>query len=357
MRRSAKIQRFLIIGLSGPIVALNLWLLYAAYHYFEHVVNVLLIAALVGFLLNYPVRFFERARISRVQAVFLVLLVTVTLLVILGVTLVPAVIEQMIQLLNGIPAGLQTSQENLRRFDLWAKAHHLPLALTGLSSQINGRILLTVQEVAGQAFGFALGTLTGLLDLVLVVVLAFYMLLYGGNIWLGLINLFPPQISLPLSESLRLNFQNFFISQLVLGVFMVTTLTPIFLAINISFPLLFALLIGMGELIPFIGATLGIGLVTILVLLQSWRLALMVLAASIIMQQLKDNVIAPRVMGGFTGLNPIWIFIALLMGAAIAGLLGVIVAVPIAGTIKGTIEEIRSLKQHSVVPTVTTRHN
>ena len=357
MHRSAKLQRLLILGLSGPIVALNFWLLYAAYHYFEHVVNVLVIATTFAFLLSYPVRFFERARITRTQAVLLVLLVTLTVLVILGVTLVPAVINQMIQLLNGIPVGLGTSQENLQRFDQWAKAHHLPLALTGLSSQINTRILPLVQELGGQAVGFALGTLTGLLDLVLVLVLAVYMLLYGAPMWHGLINLLPSQIGITLSASLQLNFQNFFISQLLLGLFMVTTLTPIFLAVKVSFPLLFALLIGIGELIPFIGATLGISLVTILVLLQSWRLALIVAAMSIVMQQIKDNVIAPRLMGGFTGLNPIWIFIALLMGAAIAGFLGVLIAVPIAGTIKGTIEAIRSPKQHSVVPKVTTPYD
>jgi len=40
------------------------------------------------------------------------------------------------------------------------------------------------------------------------------------------------------------------------------------------------------------------------------------------MQQIKDNLLAPRLMGNFTGLNPIWIFIALLMGAQIAGFLG-----------------------------------
>jgi predicted PurR-regulated permease PerM len=196
MRHSAKIQRLLLLGLSGPIVALNIWLLYAAYHYFEHVVNVLVIAAIMAFLLNYPVSFFERARITRAQAVILVLLTTVTVLVILGVTLVPAVIDQMVQLLNGIPAGLETSQENLQRFDNWARAHRLPLAITGFTSQINGRIMLLVQTLAGQAVGFAVGTLTGFLDLVLVVVLAFYMQLYGARMWLGVINLLPSHIGI-----------------------------------------------------------------------------------------------------------------------------------------------------------------
>ena len=134
---------------------------------------------------------------------------------------------------------------------------------------------------------------------------------------------------------------------------MIATLTPLFLIIRVPFALLFALLIGTGELIPFIGATLGIGLVTILVLFQSFRLALLVAVVAVIMQQIKDNVVAPRLLGGFTGLNPIWIFIALLMGAEIAGFLGVLIAVPIAGTIKGTVEAVRSLKQQGVVATTT----
>lgn len=134
---------------------------------------------------------------------------------------------------------------------------------------------------------------------------------------------------------------------------MFTTLTPIFVVLKVPFALLFALLIGAAELIPFIGATLGIGTVTILVLFQNWWLAVQVALAAIFMQQIKDNVLAPQLMGNFTGLNPIWIFIALLLGAETAGFLGAIVAVPLAGTIKSTIDAFRQLGQSTVVSGVT----
>lgn len=342
MRRSASLQRLLVLGLSGPIGALNLWLLYLGFHYFERAITVLAIAAILSFLLNYPVRLFERSRVARNRAVFIVLLVTLTLFILVGVTLVPLVIDQTIQFSNKIPALLDTSQKNLQQFDSWARNRHLPLAITSLSGEINTRIAALLQPVADQAVGFALGTLNGLLDLVLVIVLAFYMLLYGASLWQGMINLLPAYIGIPFNASLQLNFQNFFISQLLLGLFMAVTLTPIFLFLKVGFPLLFALIIGLGELIPFIGATLGIGIVTLLVLLQNGPLALIVAIIAIIVQQIKDNLIAPRLMSNFIGLNPIWIFIALLMGAQIAGFLGILVAVPVAGTIKGTIEAIRS---------------
>ncbi|MBD1904806.1 AI-2E family transporter [Funiculus sociatus GB2-A5] len=351
MRRSANLQRLLILGLSGPIIALNIWVLSQIFRYFEHLFAVLTIAAILAFLLNYAVRIFERFRLSRAQAVIVVLLLTLTFLAVVGVTLVPILVDQSVQLLKNIPDWLQESNQNLDYLDTWAKNRRLPLDLKGFSHRVSVRVENQVQALAGQAFGVALGTVSGLVDVVFVVVLAFYMLLYGDRLWFGLINLLPSQIGLPLSESLRLNFQNYFLTQLILGLFMVATLTPIFLVLKIPYALLFALLIGVAELIPFIGATLGIGLVTILVMLQDFWLAIRVLSAAIFMQQIKDNFLAPKLMGDFTGLNPIWIFIALLMGGQIAGLLGVILSVPLAGTIKDTIDTIRRLRQPPVVTT------
>ncbi len=353
MRWPANLQRLLIFGLSGPLLALNLWILSQIFRYFQHLITVLTIAAILAFLLNYPVRIIERFYRSRSQAVIVVVLLTLALFVVLGVTLVPVVIKQTAELLNNIPAWLEASNDNLDRLSSWTQARRLPLDLKGLTRSINARVETQVQVLATQVLGFALGTLSGLLDTILVIVLSFYMLLYGKDLWQGLVNLVPAHIGLPFSESLRLNFQNFFISQFLLGLFMFGTLTLIFLLLEVPFALLFALLIGIAELIPFVGATLGIGLVTILVLLNSFWLAVRVAIAAVIMQQIKDNILAPRLMGEFIGLNPILIFIALLMGAKIAGILGVIVAVPVAGTLKGTLDAIRLQHKPQIAATTT----
>ncbi|HEY9743650.1 MAG TPA: AI-2E family transporter [Coleofasciculaceae cyanobacterium] len=353
MHRSASFQRLLLLGLSGPLLAINIWILSQVFLYFHQLITVLIIAAILAFLLNYPVRILERFYRNRTHAVTVVLLLTLALFAILGITLVPIVINQTSELLNNIPAWLKASNENLVRLDTWTKARRLPLDLEVLSRSINARIESQVQVLATQVVGLALGTLSGLLDSILVIVLAFYMLLYGKKLWEGIVNLLPPQIGLPFSESLRINFQNFFISQILLGLFMVATLIPIFLIMEVPFALLFALLIGIGELIPFIGATLGIGLVTLLVMLNNFWLAIRVAIAAIVMQQIKDNILAPRLMGEFIGLNPILIFVALLVGFKVAGVLGVIIAVPLAGTIKGTLDAIGLLYQSQVIATET----
>ncbi|XGV98826.1 MAG: AI-2E family transporter [Leptolyngbya sp. BL-A-14] len=342
MRRSAKLQRLLVFGLSGPIVALNVWLVTQVFRYFEHLITLFAIAAILAFLLNYSVQFFERAHMTRPQAVTIVLLITFTLLVIVGVTLVPLLIQQTTLLRDSIPAWLEASRQNLQSLDNWAKARNLSMDLQSLTGRLNTQIESQIQLLAAQALGLALGTVGGVIDSILVLVLAFYMLLYGDRLWHGMIHLLPPHIGIPLGVSLRLNFQNFFISQLLLAIFMTAILIPIFLVLKVPFALLFALLIGVAELIPFIGATLGIGLVTLLVMLQDFGLAVWVGVTATVIQQIRDNLLAPRMMGNFTGLNPIVIFIALLVGLQVAGFLGVLVAVPIAGTIKGTLDAMDS---------------
>lgn len=348
MRRSATFKNLLFYGLSGPIIALNVWILSQLFNFFQHPITILSVAAILAFLLNYLVKFFERAYLNRPQAVTLVLLVTLMVFVILGVTLVPVIIDQATQLLNKIPNLLTTSQSNLLFLEKLARERRLPLDFTVVSKQINANIQIyiqnIVQQVASGAVGFASSIVLWILDFILVIVLAFYMLLYGDTVWFGLSSLLPDNIREPLTKSILLNFHYFFLSQILLALFMTAALIPIFLVLQVPFALLFAIVIGISQLVPVIGATLGIALVTLLVLLQNWGLGLWVGVISIIVQQFKDNILAPRLIGNFIGLNPLWIFVAILMGFEIAGLFGTIVAIPIAGTIKGTYDTFKASK-------------
>jgi predicted PurR-regulated permease PerM len=96
-------------------------------------------------------------------------------------------------------------------------------------------------------------------------------------------------------------------------------------------------------LIPF-GGSVGIVLVTFLVALRDIGMALQLLAVALVIQQIVENGIAPRVLGSVTGLNPFWVLISLLTGARIGGLLGVIVAVPSAVMLKEALSAIRSME-------------
>ena len=342
MRPCASVQKLLFYGLSGPIIALNIWLLSLLFGYFQHPITIVSTAAIFAFLLNYLVKFFEHGSFKRTQAVIIVLAIALALLVISIITFVPIVISQTIQLLHQIPDWLTASQANIEQLEDLARRRRLPLDFKQISNQINTYIQNLVQQIPSGAVGFAGTLLSSLINLILVFVLTFYMLLYGKGVWQGLVSLLPPKIRLPFAKSLQLNFHYFFLSQILLALFMVVTLTPIFFLLGVPFALLFAIIIGISQLIPFVGATLGIGLVTILILLQSWWLAIEVAAVAILLQQLKDNLLTPKLLGNFIGLNPIWILISILIGFEIAGLFGTLIAIPIAGTIKDTFDTLKA---------------
>ncbi|MBE9008655.1 AI-2E family transporter [Pseudanabaenaceae cyanobacterium LEGE 13415] len=85
---------------------------------------------------------------------------------------------------------------------------------------------------------------------------------------------------------------------------------------------------------PGIGATLRVTVVCFVILVQSgWLTALKVLAICVILQQLQDNLLAPRVMQTTVHLSPVVVFFALLVGTRVSGLLGIFLSVPIAGVI------------------------
>jgi predicted PurR-regulated permease PerM len=80
----------------------------------------------------------------------------------------------------------------------------------------------------------------------------------------------------------------------------------------------------------------------VLVALQNFWLGVEVFAVAVAIDQVNSNFIAPRILGGFTGLNPVWILISLLLGAKLGGLLGVLIAIPLASFIKSTVDSLRT---------------
>ncbi|WP_404783761.1 AI-2E family transporter [Altericista sp. CCNU0014] len=338
MRKDSDIYRqYLVWGLSGPILFLNFWVLGQVFQYFEQVITIVLVAAILAILLSYPVHWLTQRKVNRLPAILMVLAAVVSGVGLLGFTVIPLVIDQANQLLALLPNWVDGAGQQLSWLRKFVLSHGLKVDLNQFIRQLEQ----ITQTLVSWLPGLAIGTLGRLLDTIFILILAVYMLLYGQRMWRGLVDVLPTKLGSALDRSLQFNLRQFFISQFLLALFMLLGLTPIFLLLQIKFALLFALLVGLSNLIPFIGATLGIGLVTLLALLQGVWPAFWVALTAISLQQFKDNVISPRLLGRITGLNPIWIFVALLLGARIAGVLGVILAIPIAGTIQGTIEQLR----------------
>jgi len=342
------LSRLLVIALAAPLTVLNAWAFSEIFGYFESLFVILLVASLLAFLLSYPVDWLEQRGVNRAQAAIFVFLLTVFILVAVGVTLVPLALTQAQQLVARLPEWIDSGQRQLVTINERVDIVGLPISLDGLIGQINDRLKANLQNIAGRTLNLALNltvlTVVRLLDVLLTIVVTFYLLLHSKDIWVSIIQWLPARIQQPFSQTLRSSFQNYFTGQIILATCMASGLISVFLLLKVPFGLLFGLTIGLMAIVPF-GGSVGIGLVTFLVALRDIGSALQVLAAALIVQQIVENIIAPRVLGSVTGLNPFWVFIAILTGARVGGLLGVVVAVPTAVVIKEALTSIRSVRK------------
>lgn len=334
------IVRIGAIALFAPLLVLNGWAISAIFNYFHSLIAILVGASVLAFLLNYPVSWMERRGARREQVAILVFLLALSILLALGVTLFPLALTQAQQLVARLPELIDSGRSQLMILNEKAESMGLPINLDAIVVQINDRVKGQLQAIAGQVLNLAVVTVTSLLDFLLTMVLTFYLLQHGGELWESLVEWLPSRFREPFSRTVRLSFQNFFISQLILSICMASALIPSFLWLKVPYGLLFGLTIGIMALIPF-GGSVGIAATTLLVSLQDVWMGARVLAAAVIVQQILENLIAPRILGSFTGLNPVWVLISVLTGARIGGLLGVIVAVPCAVVIKTIISAIR----------------
>ncbi len=328
------------IALFAPLLVLNGWAISAIFHYFHSLIVILVGASVLAFLLNYPVSWMERQGARREQVAILVFLLALSVLLALGVTLFPLALTQAQQLVARLPELIDSGRSQLMMLNEKAEIAGLPINLDALVVQINDRVKGQLQAIAGQVLNLAVVTFTSLLDFLLTMVLTFYLLQHGGELWQSLVEWLPTRFRAPFSQTVRLSFQNFFITQLILSTCMASALIPTFLWLKVPFGLLFGLTIGIMALVPF-GGSVGIAITTLLVALQDFWMGTRVLLAAVIVQQILENIIAPRILGSFTGLNPVWILISVLTGARVGGLLGVIVAVPTAVIIKTALTALR----------------
>lgn len=300
-------------------------------------ISLLVTAGLIAFLLNYPVARIQKF-LPRALAAGLVYLIAAILVGIIILTVVPPLVNQASQLIVKLPDLVQSGEQQLIQFQHWTTQRNLPVNVEILQQQLFDKVQGQLQAIATKGLGFVLGTFNWFLDLILILVISFYMLIDGDKLWQGITSFFAPEVRYVFRDTLKRNLQQFVLGQLLLGLFMAVTLTIAFWWLKVPFFLVFSIFIGLMEILPFIGATLGIGTVTIIVLFIDGWLAVEVLTISVIIQQIKDNAITPKILGELTGLSPVIIFVALLLGGKLAGLLGVILAIPLTGVIQSIVE-------------------
>ncbi|HEY9895379.1 MAG TPA: AI-2E family transporter [Candidatus Sericytochromatia bacterium] len=341
--------QWLKIRLTLPFIVLNGWVLLQLVQYFEPLFTIFILSAVLAYVLNYPVQFLYRSGVRRRYAVLLVLVVSLVILITLGVTLFPTVVTQLNEIVTLLPDWIAAVSQKLEVLQSWALSRRLPVHLNRLLAQFSDRLPGELQALADQSVTLTLDAIGSLSEGLLVIVLTLYLLLDGRRVWNGVFQWVPQKYRDRSAQQLESNFNRYFIGQATMGLIMGTALTLAFFFLNVPYSLLLGLLVGLMTLIPF-GDILSFGLISLLVAAQDLGLGIKTLAVAAIIDQIVDQAIAPRVLGGFTGLRPIWVIISLLIGTKIAGLPGLLTAVPVAGFIQDVIEDWQRSAVESATP-------
>jgi predicted PurR-regulated permease PerM len=318
---NSRLIRYLLLFALG-------WAIIQILAYFQTVIVIFVFAATLAFLLNYPVQWLKKYTRHSIAVVF-VFLTSLILLTVLSATFGLAVISEFQEFLQKTPEIVQSILRVLNQIETWLEDSNIPVNFSFLQQELQRQITSTLSF----STAFLRKLLTSFVELIIILVVAFFMLLDGQKIWQYIVQLFPSQWQLSITNALRDNFIGFLRGRLILSFFFTVSAFCVYLILQTPYPWLLAALGGFFDLIPGIGATIGISLAALIVLPQGVFLSLQVILYCVLLQQIEENVLMPRIMQNSVNLNPVIIFFALLIGVRIAGFLGLFLAIPTAAVI------------------------
>lgn len=335
------LPKWAIAGLAFPLIVLNGWLLYRLGSQLQPIPSIIATASLIAFLLDYPIALLQTRNLSRGVATAAVLLTALATVSVLVVFLGPLVWQQLNDFAEGLPRLIERGKNELLLLNERPFIQNAPLDFEQITIEAANRLSSTLQSATSRVISVTLSTINGTLNLLITLVLSILLILNGERLWNGLLSWLPQALQKEIRESLQPSFQGYFSGQATLALILATAQSTAFILLDVPYGLLFGIFIGFISLIPF-GGTVAVLGISVLLSFQSLTLGVKVLVVAALLGQINDNVIAPRLIGGVTGLNPAVVVVVLLVGAKFAGFLGLLLAVPTASFIKKITDALRS---------------
>ena len=335
-----------------PLALLGLWELARAS---GTLFLVLVIACLVALILAPLVRMLDRV-MPRGLAILSVYLGLVAVVVGIGFLLVSPVSTQIRHFEHNLPELTRQANRDLTNLQTFLNKHGIKVHLTKQGQSALKTLQKDVLKRSGAIVDFSRGLLTQLVtigfDLVLILVLSIYMLVYGREIGRLVRRLMPPSDGTTADDYPRLVQQavsGYVRGQLIFSLVMggsATLMMYVFGWLGIfpagsSYAAFFGAFYGLMEFIPYVGPVIGPIPALLVAVFENPLSAVWLLIGFIGLQQLEGHVVSPQVFGHALRINPIVIIVSLLIGDALYGIVGSLVALPVAAVIRQTILYLR----------------
>ncbi len=311
------------------------------------VVTPFALAGVLALLLDPLVDRLELRGLSRMMGVALIFGTFLFLLVALILLVLPSLITQLTQLSHDGPAYVEKGRAFADNF----LSHHrkigsieLPQNVGALSSKFSEKASQFVQNSSGRIAGILLGSVSLIVEGFVVLIATFYLLLDVDRLRARLYYLAPERARGPIAEysgDVAAVFSSYLRGLMIVCALYGVTTMAIFYAMGFvhegmrNYALLLGVAAGVLFAVPYVG-TISTALVAGLVALVAGGPTFGAVAVGIIivLNQVFDNVISPRIVGGGVGLHPVLTIFALVLGGELFGLPGLLLSVPVAASLQ-----------------------
>lgn len=326
------------------LVLLFLWLV-------RDILVLLILALTVATAVNPLVNWLGERRWPRTLAVAFVYIIVLLIIVAFLFFLIPSLLAQLRGLIQVLPAFYERFLSAFESLE-----NVLERSRVGSPEQLVGELSGLITRVAS---GLLLSTLTflrAIASLVIILVISFYLVIREKGIEDFLRAVTPQhheEYILDLWARVSRKIGRWLQGQLLLGLIIGVMTYVGLLIFKMPFALTLAVIAGILELVPFIGPVIAAIPAVILGFSQSTSLGVMMIVLYIIIQQLENHLITPTVTRKLVGLNPVIVIVALIGGGTLAGLVGVLIAIPVTVTLVEIFNDFASRKrtqrQHQIV--------
>ncbi len=318
------------------------------------IIIILLFAVVIASAITPFANWLDQKKFPRLLGVLLLYLSLFVLVLFLLSLMVPFVTGEVNQLIKTLPnfidkvsVSLEKAQESSSRYvDFFNEILNL---LDTFSSYL--------QASSRSAFGFVVSIFGGLFSFLAIVVISFYLSVMRGGIESFIRSVVPSEYEASVLNVWKRSekkvgrwLQGQLLLALIVGLAVYVTLS----LIGIKFALLLGIIAMVLELVPHAGPVLSAIPAVIFAFSQSPTLGLWVILAYVIIHQIESHVLVPIVLGRTVGLNPVVVILALLIGFKLAGILGMILSVPVAAIVVEILYEFgKEEAEHQHMPIIT----
>lgn len=296
----------------------------------SQIITYIIVAMFIALGLEPVVGRLARRGWGRGRAVAVTMLGLLVICGLLGWLIIPVIVDQITVLAQRTPDYVQDIQNNRWVNEINNRFHVTDRMLTDFKGSVGEG---TVTSVFGGVIGVGKVFADAVLAMFTVLVLTLYFTVAMPSVKIAVYKLVPlsrrPRV-VHLSEEISRRVGGYMLGQLCVAVINATLAYVILLLLGLPFPLVLAVVVGLLALVPIVGTLVGAVLLTLVALTSGWAAAVIMLGYYIAYHLVETYLISPRIMRKTVEVPPVITIVAVLAGGTLLGILGALVAIPIA---------------------------